>query len=125
LKHLPRWTEERRRVAHRYQTLLRDTPLQLPLEADYARSAWHLFVVRHPRRDELKKHLDARGVGCALHYPLPLHLQKCYASLGHQPGAFPVAEKAARECLSLPIYPELTEAQIQRVSGEIHDFFRA
>lgn len=125
LKHLPRWTAERTRVAHRYHELLKDTPLQLPLEAAYAESAWHLYVVRHPRRDDLKKHLEKNGVGCALHYPLPLHLQKCYASLGHRAGDFPVSEKAARECLSLPIYPELTEAQIQRVSAVVHDFFRA
>jgi dTDP-4-amino-4,6-dideoxygalactose transaminase len=125
LKYLTHWTSERRRVALRYQALLSDTPLQLPREADYAVSAWHLFVVRHPRRDELKKHLEKHGIGCALHYPLPLHLQKCYASLGYQAGDFPVAEKAARECLSLPIYPELTEAQIQRVSAVVHDFFRA
>ena len=71
----------------------------------------------------MKEHLDAQGVGCALHYPLPLHLQKCYANLGYQAGDFPVAEKAARECLSLPVYPELTEAQIQRVSAVIHEFF--
>ena len=104
--------------------MLADTPLQLPREAGYAESAWHLFVVRHPRRDELKQYLDARGIGCALHYPLPLHLQKCYASLGHQPGDFPVAEKAARECLSLPIYPELTDGQIERVASVIQEFFR-
>ena len=55
--------------------------------------------MRHPRRDELKEYLDDNGVGCALHYPMPLHLQKCYANLGHKPGDFPVAEKAARECL--------------------------
>jgi dTDP-4-amino-4,6-dideoxygalactose transaminase len=124
LKHLDTWTRERRRVAHRYQELLADTPLQLPREADYAESAWHLFVVRHARRDALKQHLEANRVGCALHYPLPLHLQKCYAKLGYQPGAFPVAEKAARECLSLPIYPELTDTQIQRVVEVIRDFFR-
>jgi dTDP-4-amino-4,6-dideoxygalactose transaminase len=124
LKHLARWTAERRRVAHRYHELLADTPLQLPREAGYAESAYHLYVVRHPRRDDLKKHLEANGVGCALHYPLPLHLQKCYAHLGHKPGDFPVAEKAARECLSLPIFPELTDAQIQRVVEVIKDFFR-
>jgi dTDP-4-amino-4,6-dideoxygalactose transaminase len=124
LKHLKKWTDERRRVAHRYHELLQDTPLQLPREADYAASAWHLYVVRHPRRDELKKYLDENGVGCALHYPLPLHLQKCYAHLGHKPGNFPVAEKSARECLSLPIYPELTDGQLQRVTAVIKSFFK-
>lgn len=124
LKHLDAWTRERRRVAARYHELLADTPLQLPLEADYAQSAYHLYVVRHPRRDELKKHLEAHRVGCALHYPLPLHLQKAYAHLGHKPGDFPIAEKAARECLSLPIYPELTDTQLQRVASVIQDFFK-
>jgi dTDP-4-amino-4,6-dideoxygalactose transaminase len=124
LKHLAKWTSERRRVAHRYHELLAETPLQLPKEASYAESAYHLYVVRHARRDELKKHLEANGVGCALHYPLPLHLQKCYASLGYKNGDFPVTEKIARECLSLPIYPELTDQQIQRVAEVIKDFFR-
>jgi dTDP-4-amino-4,6-dideoxygalactose transaminase len=124
LKHLEKWTNERRRVAHRYHELLKDTPLQLPRETTYAESAYHLYVVRHPQRDKLKEYLDANGVGCALHYPLPLHLQKCYASLDHKPGAFPMAEKAARECLSLPIYAELTDTQIQRVATVIKEFFR-
>ena len=123
LPHLEKWTDERRRVAHRYHELLKDTPLQLPGEAAYAESAYHLYVVRHSRRDDLKKFLDENGVGCALHYPLPLHLQKCYAQLGHRPGDFPVAEKAARECLSLPVYPELTDSQIQRVATAIKSFF--
>ena len=122
LKHLDTWTRERRRVAHRYHQLLADTPLQLPHEADFAESAWHLYVVRHPRRDELKKHLEANHVGCALHYPLPLHLQKAYAHLGHKEGDFPVAEKAARECLSLPIYPELTDGQVERVAQVIREW---
>jgi len=124
LKHLAKWTTERRRVAHRYHELLADTPLQLPREAAWGESAYHLYVVRHPRRDDLKKHLETNGVGCALHYPLPLHLQKCYANLGHKAGDFPFAEKAARECLSLPIFPELTDTQIQRVVEVIKDFFR-
>jgi dTDP-4-amino-4,6-dideoxygalactose transaminase len=119
MKYLDKWTRERRRVAHRYNELLAGTPLQLPREADYAESAWHLYVVRHPRRDELKKHLEANGVGCGLHYPLPLHLQKCYSQLGHKEGDFPAAEQAARECLSLPIYPEMTEGQIQTVAETI------
>jgi dTDP-4-amino-4,6-dideoxygalactose transaminase len=124
LKHLEKWTRERQRVARRYTELLADTPLQLPREAASAESVWHLYVVRHPRRDELKKFLEENQVGCALHYPLPLHLQKCYASLGYKAGDFPVAEKAARECLSLPIFPELTDAQIQRVAEVVKGFFK-
>ncbi len=124
LKYLDDWTRERGRVAHRYHELLADTPLQLPREAAYAQSAYHLYVVRHPQREALKKHLEANKVGSALHYPLPLHLQKCYAHLGHKPGSFPIAEKAARECLSLPIYPEMTSAQIERVADVIKEFFR-
>lgn len=123
LKHLPDWTRKRRTIAHTYHDLLADTPLQLPREAPQAESVYHLYVTRHPRRDDLRKHLEANEVGCALHYPVPLHLQKCYAHLGHKPGAFPVAEKAARECLSLPIYPDLTDKQVQRVADVIKDFF--
>ena len=124
LKHLDTWTRERRRVAHRYHELLAQTPLQLAREAEYAESAYHLYVVRHARRDALKQYLEANQVGCALHYPLPLHLQKCYADLGYKQGDFPIAEKAARECLSLPIYPEMTEPQIQRVAEVIKEFFQ-
>jgi dTDP-4-amino-4,6-dideoxygalactose transaminase len=124
LKHLDDWTKGRRRVAARYHELLKDTPLQLPVEANWAESVYHLYVVRHPRRDDLKKHLEANKIGCALHYPLPLHLQKCYAPLGYKPGDFPIAEKAARECISLPIYPELTEEQIFRVVSVIKEFFK-
>jgi dTDP-4-amino-4,6-dideoxygalactose transaminase len=123
LKHIEEWNRERRRVAQRYNELLADTPLHLPREASQVESVWHLYVVRHPRRDELKKHLEQNRVGCGLHYPLPVHLQKCYASLGYKAGDFPVAEKAARECLSLPIYPEMTEERIQRVATAIRDFF--
>ena len=124
LKYLEKWTNERRRVARRYQELLADTPLRLPQEAPHTQSAWHLYVVRHPRRDELKAFLDTHGIGNAVHYPLPLHLQKAYASLGYKPGDFPVAEKACREVLALPMFPELTDAQIQRVAAVIRVFFQ-
>jgi dTDP-4-amino-4,6-dideoxygalactose transaminase len=123
LKHLAEWTAARRRLAHRYHELLAETPLRLPLEAEYAESAYHLYVVRHPRRDDLKRHLEANRVGCSLHYPVPLHLQKCYTSLGYKAGDFPISEQAARECLALPIYPELTGGQIERVSSVIKEFF--
>jgi len=124
LKHLAKWNAERRRVAKRYNELLAGTPLQLPREAAYAESAWHLYTVRHPRRDEFKKFLDDHGIGNAVHYPIPLHLQKVYAQLGYKPGDFPVAEKASREVLSLPMFPELTDAQILRVVEVIKEFFK-
>ena len=124
LKHLDAWTRGRQRVAARYAELLKDTPLQLPTVTPGNESAWHLYTVRSPRRDELKKHLDANGIGNAVHYPMPLHLQKAYAHLGHRLGDFPVAEKASREVLSLPMFPELTDAQIQRVADVVKDFFK-
>jgi dTDP-4-amino-4,6-dideoxygalactose transaminase len=92
LKKLQRLTAGRRRVAQRYHELLADTPLQLPFEADWAESVYHLYVVCHPQREELKKYLEANGAGCALHYPL-LHVQKCYASLGYRKGAFRLQKK--------------------------------
>jgi dTDP-4-amino-4,6-dideoxygalactose transaminase len=124
LKHLAHWTRERQRVAARYAELLKDTPLQLPSAPAGNESAWHLYTVRSPRRDELKKFLDENKIGNAVHYPMPLHLQKAYAQLGHKPGDFPVAEQASREVLSLPMFPELTEGQIQRVVAVVKEFFR-
>ena len=124
LKHLGQWTRDRQRIAARYTELLADTPLQPPAVTLGNESAWHLYTVRSSRRDELKKHLDANGIGNAVHYPMPLHLQKAYAHLGYQLGDFPVAEKASREVLSLPMFPELTDAQIQRVADVVKDFFK-
>lgn len=125
LKHLVEWNRARRRIAQRYGELLARTPLQLPQEMPGTESAWHLYVVRHPKRDQLRQYLETHGIGCAMHYPLPLHLQKAYAYLGYKSGDFPVAEKAARECLCLPMYPELTDDQIERVAQRIIEFFAA
>ena len=111
-------------MANRYAELLADTPLQLPTVTAGNKSAWHLYTVRSPRRDELKKFLDENKIGSAVHYPMPLHLQKVYANLGYKPGDFPVAEKASREVLSLPMFPELTDAQIRRVVEVVKEFFR-
>ncbi len=122
LAHLPAWTAARRRIAHRYHRLLAGSPLMLPVEAEGCESVYHLYVVRHPRRDQLRQFLQERGIGTALHYPLPLHLQKCFSGLGHGPGDFPVAERAAQTCLSLPIYPELTDAQVDYVAAMIGEF---
>ncbi len=125
LKYLKDWTAARQRVGRRYNSLLAGLPLELPVEAPGCESAFHLYVVRHPKRDEIKKHLEAAGVGCALHYPLPLHLQKCYAFLGYKAGDFPESERAASQCLSLPIYPELTEKQQDRVVEVLKQYFKA
>jgi dTDP-4-amino-4,6-dideoxygalactose transaminase len=125
LRHLTGWTARRRELAHRYHSLLAGTPLTLPVEASYGESVYHLYVIRHAKRDALREFLTKRGIGSALHYPLPCHLQKCFASLGHKVGDFPVAEQAARECLSLPIFPEMTNAQQDAVAAAIKDFFRS
>jgi dTDP-4-amino-4,6-dideoxygalactose transaminase len=122
LPHLAEWNKRRRTIAHRYHELLADTPLKLPIEAPGCESVYHLYVVRHPSRDALKIHLELQGIGTALHYPHPLHLQKCFSSLGYKVGDFPIAERSARECLSLPIYPELTDAQIDYVAETIRTF---
>jgi dTDP-4-amino-4,6-dideoxygalactose transaminase len=122
LPHLPAWTSARRRIAHRYHKLLASSPLKLPIEAPGCESVYHLYVVRHPRRDTLKEHLQERGIGTALHYPLALHQQKCFAELGYKAGDFPVAERAAAGCLSLPIYPELTDEQVDYVAAMIGEF---
>jgi len=123
LRHLPAWTEARRAAAARYAEQLAGTPLILPRERGPARSAWHLYTVRAPRRDDLKAHLEARGIGSAIHYPLPLHLQRCYADLGHRAGDFPVAEQACREVLCLPFYPEITAAQQRLVAAAVREFY--
>lgn len=123
LKHLERWQAGRRRVAKRYHQLPAATPLRLPIEPGYAESAWHLYTVRHARRDELRARLDANGIGNAVHYAMPLHLQKASASLGHRPGDFPVAARAAREVLSVPMSAELTNGQLERVADVVDDFF--
>ncbi len=111
LKHLPAWTERRCRLAERYLKLLAGLPLTLPKQAEGRGHVWHLFVVRHPNRDRIRDGLSARGIESGLHYPVPVHLQGAYRHLGHKSGDFPVSEQIGRECLTLPLYPEMTEAQ--------------
>jgi dTDP-4-amino-4,6-dideoxygalactose transaminase len=119
LKYLESWTEARRRLADRYREGLAGLPLALPSEAPDRRHAWHLFVALHPRRDHIRRALEARGIQTGLHYPIPVHLQEAYAHLGHRPGDFPVSERVARDCISLPLFPELTERQQDRVIGAL------
>jgi dTDP-4-amino-4,6-dideoxygalactose transaminase len=121
LPRLETWIEGRRRAATRYGELLSDLPVMLPTEAPDNRHVWHLYVVMHPERDRIQKLLDAAGIGNGLHYPIPVHLQKAYTHLGHVEGEFPVAERIARECLSLPMFPELTGPQQQAVAAAIEE----
>jgi dTDP-4-amino-4,6-dideoxygalactose transaminase len=121
LAHLNAWTAARRSHAATYGKLLDSLPLQLPAEGADRRHVWHLYVVLHPGRDRLKVDLDAAGVSTGLHYPIPVHLQRAYDHLGHRVGDFPVAEQVAAECLSLPMYPELTRDQMESVAAALND----
>jgi dTDP-4-amino-4,6-dideoxygalactose transaminase len=115
LRHLATWTERRRAIAARYRDGLAGLGIGLPVERPATRHCYHQFTIRVPDRDAVQQRLAARGVSTAVYYPLPLHLQPMYRELGYRPGDFPEAERAAREVLCLPIYPELTDAQVDEV----------
>jgi dTDP-4-amino-4,6-dideoxygalactose transaminase len=127
--HLDAWTEARRLNARRYRRLFGDAGLEdrvgLPQEPEGCRHIFNQFVIRTPARDELKRHLDARGIGNEIYYPVPFHLQPCFASLGYHSGDFPHAERAAVESLAIPIYGELAMEQQQMVVGAIAEFANA
>jgi len=124
--HLHAWTEARRANAARYKTLFRaaglDVLVALPVEPPDRRHIYNQFVIRTPERDALKGHLDERGIGNEIYYPVPFHLQPCFADLGYAAGAFPHAERAAAESLAIPIYGELTAAQQESVVSAIAEF---
>ena len=116
LKHLAKWNDQRRAAAARYGALLGGTKLQTPKTAPWANPVWHLYVVQTDDRAQLQLKLDAAGVAHGIHYPIPVHLQEAYRDLGHKPGDFPVAESLAPRILSLPMFPEITEEELQRVA---------
>jgi dTDP-4-amino-4,6-dideoxygalactose transaminase len=125
LKYLPQWTEARRRHARRYRELLRDIPgLILPQAIPGNQSVYHLFVIQVENRDHLMQELQKKGVSTGLHYPLPLHRQEAYAHLHLPAGSFPIAEACAERLLSLPLYPELNDAQIVFVCESIKDILK-
>jgi dTDP-4-amino-4,6-dideoxygalactose transaminase len=127
LRHLDRWNELRREHAARYRELLAPHvdagSLTLQREMSYAESVYHLFVIQTDERDRLQRFLSAAGVQTGIHYPVPVHLQPAYASLGHKEGDFPEAERQARALLSLPMFAELTERQIVYVADAVGDYF--
>src|SRR6185503_11246203 len=115
LRHLDAWTDRRRRIAQRYDEALAGLGLGLPREMEYARHVYHLYTVRVRERDAVQQTLAADGIGTGVHYPIPIHLQPAWSDLGYAAGAFPEAERASQEVLSLPCHPELTEGQVEAV----------
>ena len=122
LAFLDRWNELRRQHARQYTALLKGLGLGLPEEASWAKSVFHLYVIRTPQRDALNTFLNGRGIGSLIHYPKPNHLLDCLKNLGYGEGDLPVTERVAKEVLSLPLYPELTEKQIQTVVSQVKAF---
>jgi dTDP-4-amino-4,6-dideoxygalactose transaminase len=122
LRRIEEWTEERKALASGYADGLAGLPLELPriVHGDHV---WHLYVVRTPRRDALREHLQARQIETGLHYPVPLHRQPCLAGIVDTKAAFPHADRWANEGVSLPLFVGMTHAQQQHVIGSIRDFF--
>ncbi|MEI2690181.1 MAG: DegT/DnrJ/EryC1/StrS family aminotransferase [Anaerolineae bacterium] len=125
LRYLERWQDARREVAQRYNALLAASgaPVVTPYVRPDVRHVYHQYTIRAPQRDALAQHLQQRGISTMIYYPLPLHLQGLYNDLGMAEGALPHAEAAGREVLSLPMFPELTEAQQQEIVAAIAEFF--
>jgi dTDP-4-amino-4,6-dideoxygalactose transaminase len=124
LPHLAAWSEARRRNAAYYDAAFADLPeLATPWIDPANTSIYNQYTVRVPRREALQAHLKERGIGSNVYYPLPLHLQPCFAYLGYREGQCPEAEKASREVLSLPVYPELTTSQLDEVIAAVRAFF--
>lgn len=122
LRHLDRWSEGRAKNAALYNALFEGSKVGRPYHDPRTRHIYNQYIIRVPKRDELKKHLTDRNIGCEIYYPVPLHLQKCFAPLGYKAGDMPHSEAAALETIALPIYPELTEDQIRHVAQTVLEF---
>ncbi len=124
LKSLCDWNEKRRRHAKLYTKLLANIPIvATPVEMDYAKHIYHLYMIETPNRNQLRNYLTNYGVATVIHYPIPIHLQQPYRNEGFNPGDFPVTEEKAQTILSLPMFPELTNQEIKYVCKKISDFF--
>jgi dTDP-4-amino-4,6-dideoxygalactose transaminase len=123
VRHAEAWTAERRRIAAGYTTALRGCPVTLPVEPPGARHVYHQYTIRTPRRDALAKSLAASGIGTACHYPLPIPGQPIFRERGFDASAFPVASAVSQDVLSLPCFPELTDAEVDAIGHAIHAFF--
>jgi dTDP-4-amino-4,6-dideoxygalactose transaminase len=124
LRHLPRWNDQRRECAVRYNEHLAQLPgsVRLPYEPDFTKSVYHLYVVCTANRNGLQDHLNAAGIGTGIHYPIPLHLQNAYSVLNYKLGDFPTSEQAAAQVLSLPMYAGLRADQQSRIAEAVMEF---
>jgi dTDP-4-amino-4,6-dideoxygalactose transaminase len=122
-KYLDEWNEARRQVAQRYNELLTGLPVTTPYESPDVYHVYHQYTIQAEQRDDLAAYLKERGIGTMIYYPVPLHIQRLYASLGYGEGSLPESEAASREVLSLPMYPELTEAQQVAVARAMREFY--
>jgi dTDP-4-amino-4,6-dideoxygalactose transaminase len=124
LRHLAKWNESRRTLAHRYHELLSEAKaaVVIPVEAEWTKGVYHLYVVRVQDRETLQAHLAEAGIGSGIHYPIPLHLQKAYENLNYKKGDFPVTERVAAEIVSLPMFPQLKPDQLHEVAKCVKDF---
>jgi dTDP-4-amino-4,6-dideoxygalactose transaminase len=120
LRHLEEWTDQRRSRAAEYNRFLREADVERPQEMPYARHVYHIYAVRTRDRVELQRTLQSYGVQTGIHYPIPVHLQEAWRDLGYVAGDFPHSERAANEVLSLPMYPELSNIQVEFVSAAVH-----
>jgi len=125
LRYLEKWNAARRWNAVLYHKFLDGCGLLLPGEAPGAESVWHLYVIRAEQRDALKEHLISRGISASIHYPIPIHVQPAYLDLGYKKGDFPVTESCAHQVLSLPMYAEISQDQIEYVAKTIRNFLSA
>ena len=124
LKRLNNWNIERQKIAQQYNELLKNINwITLPKIAENATSVFHLYVIRTKERNKLQSYLTEKGIGTVIHYPIPPHLQEAYSDLNYKKGDFPIAEKIAETCLSLPIYSGLTQDDVRFVGNTIKDFF--
>ncbi|RJQ80695.1 MAG: DegT/DnrJ/EryC1/StrS family aminotransferase [Desulfobacteraceae bacterium] len=123
LKKLPAWNAARQKHAKHYNELLSSIPgITIPTQAEFAQSVYHLYVIHTDKRDALQQYLSEKGIATGLHYPLPLHLQAAYKDLGYKKGAFPKTENSAAKLLSLPMFAELTNTQIEYIAKTIKEF---
>ncbi len=124
LKRLDKWNKRRREIAQFYTENLKDLPIKLPIEQQNARHVYHLYVIRTEKRDKLFSHLRNNGIGAAIHYPIPCHLQPALSFLNYKKGDLPITERASEQVLSIPVYPHMQDEDAAYVVSRIREFFR-